>query len=61
LTLCEVPVATQATLAPAPAANTRPDAAVLAQLLEANRTITDAQARKQAKDAILSAAKETSE
>lgn len=61
LTLCEVPPATQAALVPAPAANTRPDANVLARLLEANRTITEAPARKQAKDAILRAARETSE
>ncbi len=61
LNLCEVPAATQATLTRAPAANTRPDMDVLARLLEANRTITDAKARKQAKDAILHASTETSE
>ena len=61
LNLCEVPAATQATLTRAPAANTRPDMDVLARLLDANRTITDAKARKQAKDAILRASTETSE
>lgn len=59
LDLCGVPAAAQAALILPPPLNRRRDDAIVLELLAANRTYTDAEARQAAKRAILRAAQET--
>ena len=53
LKLFDLPDSVWQALSPVPAKNTRPDPRILEQMLQINRTITDRDARKRAKQALL--------
>jgi hypothetical protein len=58
LDICDIPGPVRATLTPPARMNTRPDLTVLLQLLTANRTYDDPEARRAAKNAILDKARQ---